>query len=112
MNLIPSTKIPLLGIILVSLVLSGCTDRFTPPRDESLLLKTESEIRMLYGEPSEHWEGHFGQPSENFLKRYDGEIKTLRFDRVGYELYNSLEKRKDDWIVITNVTVEEGTIID
>ena len=77
-------------------------------RENSYAAMTEKSVRAMLGEPSEQFAGHYGLPPMKFRKQFNGEIKTLVFEKPGGAYYVSFEKRPAGWVSICSSWLPAG----
>jgi hypothetical protein len=69
--------------------------------------KTRAEIIEALGEPTEEWEGHYGNPPVSYVRQYSP-AKTCVFARSDGSLYVSFHQVNGDWICFSSTWLPKG----
>ena len=98
----PFTSVPFAAI-------AGCNRALPRLLENAYAGKKETIVRSELGTPDREFVGHYGNPPLDFRKKFSGEIKTLVFNKGGYEHYVSFEKQATGWVGICSSSVPEGS---
>ena len=84
-------------------------NRNPEPVEGEYLNQRMAAIRDRFGPPSDEWEGHYGNRTDEYIKKHDPSV-TMIYVRSAGTLYLSFERVNGEWVCYSSHWMPKGTV--
>jgi hypothetical protein len=84
-------------------------DRGHWPFSGEYIGQTRASVVARYGPPSAEWQGHYGNPREDWAKNHEPAV-SMDYKRLTGNLYLSFHQVNDEWICFSSDWMPDGWV--